>query len=86
MDDATKDRLEELQAEVLIETGTRISQRELLDRLVEEAYRSKGDVIGMFQDGSLPLTDEERRAFHSGTVASTDSDDHGDDHDETIYA
>lgn len=86
MDDATKDRLEELQAEVLIETGTRISQRELLEQLVEEAYRSKADVIEMVQDGSLPLTDRERRAFHSGTVASADGDEHGDDHDETIYA
>lgn len=34
MDEATKSRLEELQAEIKLETGKRVTQQELLDRVL----------------------------------------------------
>jgi predicted transcriptional regulator len=70
MDDDTKARLERLQAEVRLQTGTRVTQQKLLARLVEEAIESKADFVDSFREERVPLADAEREAFHEGMVSS----------------
>ena len=38
MDEETKSQLEELQAKIKLETGRKVTQQELLRRLVDDAY------------------------------------------------
>jgi predicted transcriptional regulator len=70
MDDDTKARLERLQAEIRLQTGTRVTQQELLARLIEEAIESKADLVDSFREERVPLADAEREAFHEGMVSS----------------
>lgn len=67
MDEHTKSRLEELQAEIKLETGRKVTQQELLDALVERAYASREEVIDSFRDEGPDLTDEEIERWLSGT-------------------
>lgn len=52
--EATNDRLEELQAAIRRETGRDVPKRELLERIVEDAYESKEAVIELFSDDHDP--------------------------------
>lgn len=67
MAEHTKSRLEELQAEIKLETGRKVTQQELLDALVERAYASREEVIDSFRDEGPDLTDEEIEQWLSGT-------------------
>ena len=79
--DDAKSRLEELQAEIRIQTGRNVTQQELLTRLIDEAYESRANVIESFRDASVPLSADDKAAmqrnrFHSGTeTAEADIDD-----------
>ena len=73
-----KSRLEELQAEIRLETGHNVTQQDLLTRLIDEAYESREEVIESFRDSSVPLSAEEKAAmrrdrFNSG-VETDESD------------
>jgi hypothetical protein len=70
MDDDTKSRLERLQAEIRLETGERVTQQEILARLVERAIESKADLVDSFREERVPLSEDDRAAFHEGMVAS----------------
>jgi len=70
MDDDTKSRLERLQAEIRLETGSRVTQQELLARLVENAIESKAELVDSFREQRVPLADSERETFHEGMVSS----------------
>lgn len=70
MDDDTKARLERLRAEIRLQTGARVTQQELLARLIEEAIESKADLVDSFREERVPLADAEREAFHEGMVSS----------------
>ena len=84
MDDDTKSRLERLQAEIRLETGERVTQQEVLARLVERAIESKSDLVDSFRDERVPVSESDREAFHEGTVASgvTTTE---DDIDDVLY-
>ncbi|MFP8953296.1 hypothetical protein ACLI4Z_10035 [Natrialbaceae archaeon A-arb3/5] len=68
--DTTKSRLEELQAEIRLETGENVTQQELLERIVSDSYESKAELIDSFRDEFEPLSDEEIERWLSGTVDS----------------
>ncbi|WP_380675433.1 hypothetical protein [Salinigranum sp. GCM10025319] len=70
MDDDTKSRLERLQAEIRLKTGKRVTQQEILARLVEHATESKADLIDSFREKRVPLAESEREKFHDGMVSS----------------
>jgi hypothetical protein len=70
MDDDTKSRLERLQAEIRLKTGTRVTQQEILARLVENAIESKADLIDSFREERVPVPESERDSFHDGMVSS----------------
>ena len=84
MDDDTKSRLERLQAEIRLKTGTRVTQQEVLARLVERAIESKADLVDSFREERVPLTESDREAFHDGMVSSgvTTTE---DDIDDVLY-
>lgn len=75
IDDRTQHRLEELQADILLETGTRVTQGEILSVLIEEAYTSRGEFLTLFRSTSLPLTESERNAFHANPASGDGTDD-----------
>lgn len=66
----TKSRLEELQAAIKLETGTKVTQQELLDRIVDHAFDSRDDLIDSFRDDDdwEGLSTEEIERFLSGTT------------------
>ncbi|WP_201741048.1 hypothetical protein [Salinigranum halophilum] len=70
MDDDTKSRFERLQAEIRLKTGRRVTQRDILARLVEQAIESKPDLIDSFREKRVPLAESEREKFHEGMVSS----------------
>ncbi|MDS0295320.1 hypothetical protein [Halogeometricum luteum] len=70
MDDDTKSRLERLQAEIRLKTGKRVTQQDVLARLVEHAIESKADLVDSFREERVPLAESEREKFHNGMVSS----------------
>jgi len=70
MDAETKSLLEELQAEIRLKTGTKVTQQELLARLVESAVESRGEFIDSFRDSPKALSDDELAAFNEGQISS----------------
>lgn len=70
MDEETKSRLEELQAEIKLKTGKKVTQQEILARLVESAIESRSEFIDSFREGRTALTDEELARFDEGQVSS----------------
>lgn len=78
MDEETKSHLEELQAEIRLRTGKNVTQQEILERLVEDAYESKSEFVDSFRSSTVPLTEEEKAAMRDGQFQSgveTDVDD-----------
>lgn len=78
MDEETKSRLEALQAEIKLKTGQKVTQQELLARLVESAVESRSEFVDSFREGSSALTDDEIARFNQGRISSgveTDEDD-----------
>lgn len=84
MDEETKSRLEELQAEIKLETGRKVTQQELLRRLVDDAYTSTSELVESFRETDVSLSDEEIEAFLSGTTAGGDPVDE-EDIDDALY-
>jgi len=84
MDDDTKDRLERLQAEIRLKTGTKVTQQEILARLVENAIESKADLLDSFRTERVPVPESDRDAFHEGMVSSGTKTSE-DDIDDVLY-
>ncbi|MXR50408.1 hypothetical protein GRX03_02140 [Halovenus sp. WSH3] len=84
VEDDAKSRLEELQAEIRLRTGQRVTQQELLTRLIDDAYESRDDVIDSFRESTVPLSAEEREAMQAGRFSSG-SETSEDDIDEILY-
>ncbi|MDR5674259.1 hypothetical protein RH858_14110 [Halalkaliarchaeum sp. AArc-GB] len=84
MDEETKSRLEELQAEIKLRTGEKVTQQEILARLVESAVESRSEFVDSFRKGTTALTDEEIAQFNEGTISSGVETDE-DDVDEILY-
>ena len=79
--EGAKTRLEELHAEIRLRTCQKVTQQELLTRLIKDAYESPDEVIDSFRESTVPLSEEQQQAMQQGRVSSgvtTDEDD-GDD-------
>jgi len=63
----TKDKLEQLQAKIKLETGRKVTQQELLDRIVTREFDSRKSLIDSFRDDYDGLSEEEIDQFLSGT-------------------
>ena len=78
MDEETKSLLEELQAEIKLKTGKKVTQQEILARVVESAAESRAAFVDSFREGQTALDESELKAFNEGMVASgveTDEED-----------
>ena len=84
VDDAAKSRLEELQAEIRLRTGRRVTQQALLSRLIDDAYTSREAVIDSFREERVPLTEDEIEAMRRGRIASGHETDEADI-DDVLY-
>jgi len=84
VDADAKARLEELQAEVRLRTGTKVTQQELLTRLIDDAYESLDAVVDSFRESTVPLSAAEREAMQQGRISSGVETDE-DDVDEFLY-
>ena len=84
MDERTKSRLEELQAEIKLKTGKKVTQQELLAHLVESAVETRSELIDSYRDSSTELTDKELTQFNEGQIAS-DVETDEDDIDDILY-
>ena len=84
VDEDAKARLEELQAEIRLRTGVKVTQQELLTRLIDDAYASREDVIDSFRDTTVPLSEAEKDAMREGRISSGVETDE-EDIDEILY-
>lgn len=66
IDKETKSRLKELQTEVRLRTGTTVTEQELVEQLVEDAYERKSAFVDSFQSTTVPLTEDEKETMASG--------------------
>lgn len=84
VDEDTKSRLEELQAEIRLRAGRSVTQKELLERLIDDAYESRGEIIESFRGSTVPLSDAKKEAMQEGRFSSGVETDE-DDIDELLY-
>lgn len=78
MDEETKSKLEELQAEIKLKTGKKVTQQEILARLVRSATESRAEFVDSFRDTTTALSEEEIAQFNEGMISSgveTDEED-----------
>ena len=64
LDEQTERRLDKLRAAVRRRTGQPISRAELLERLVEDAYGSRSEVVDMFRSSQPYVADEDSGTVH----------------------
>ncbi|MFB6359768.1 MAG: hypothetical protein ABEH59_00435 [Halobacteriales archaeon] len=84
VDEDAKSRLEELQAEIRLRTGQKVTQQALLTRLIDEAYESRSEVIDSFREPTVPLSEAEKEAMQRGRISSGVETDEADI-DEILY-
>lgn len=70
IDRETKSKLEELQAEIKLKTGTKVTPQEVLSRLVQSAIDARSEFIDSFRDGKVALTATEVKQFNEGRISS----------------
>ncbi|MEZ3163810.1 hypothetical protein ABNG03_03905 [Halorubrum sp. RMP-47] len=70
MDEDAKSNLEELQAEIRLKTGKKVTQQDILSTLIQSAVDSRAEFVDSFRDGKTALDDTELEAFNEGTIAS----------------
>lgn len=64
--EGAKDHLEELRAEIRLETGRSVTQQELLDHLVERGYESRESIVDSYRDEWDGLSEAEIDQWLSG--------------------
>jgi len=84
MGEDAKSKLEALQAEITLETGTKVTQQEILERLIESAIQSRAEFIDSFRDSTDALSADELDRFDAGLISSGVETDE-DDIDEILY-
>lgn len=70
VDDETKSRIEELQAKVKLETGEKVTQQEVIRRLVRCEFGSEEAFVDSFRDAEVPLSEEAIERYLSYTFSS----------------
>ncbi|ELY61104.1 hypothetical protein [Natronolimnohabitans innermongolicus] len=84
VDEDAKSRLEELQAEIRLRTGTTVTQQDLLTRLIDDAFESRDDVIDSFRESTVPLSEDDKEAMRRDRFRSGVETDESDI-DEILY-
>jgi hypothetical protein len=84
VEEKTKTRLEELQAEIRLRTGQNVTQQELLTRLIDDASESHEEVLDSFRQSTVLLSSAEKEALKRGRFSSGVETDE-EDIDEILY-
>jgi len=84
VDEDAKSRLGELQAEIRLRTGKRVTQQELLTRIIDETSESYDEIVDAFRQSTVPLSDEEQAAMQRGQFSSGVETDESDI-DDVLY-
>ena len=70
VDEEAKNRLEELQAQIRLEVGKKVTQQALLSRLIDDAYDSREEVVDSFRESAVPASEDDIDAFLDSTFDS----------------
>jgi len=70
IDEEARAELEELQAEIKLKTGTKITQQELLSQLIRSAADNRSEVIDLFRDGKMVVSETDIEQFNQGMISS----------------
>jgi len=70
MDKEAKANLEELQAEIKLKTGKKITQQEILSQLIRSAIDDRTEFIDSFRDGQVALSEDDLEQFNRGMISS----------------
>jgi len=65
IDDVTKSRFDKLQARILVETGKKLTQQEILELLLEHAEKDEEEIILRLSGIKFPPSTEERERILS---------------------
>jgi hypothetical protein len=84
VEEDAKSCLDELRAEIRLRTGEKVTQQELLTRLIDDAYASREDVIDSFRESTVPLSADEKNAMRRGRTSSGVETDE-EDIDDVLY-
>lgn len=84
VDDQTKARLEELQAEIERGTGQKLTLGEIVSRLTEAATESRPEFGDPFETSTFPLSEDEKAAMARCRFSSGKETDE-DDIDDILY-
>lgn len=84
MDEEAKSKLEDLQAEIKLKTGKKVTQQAILSRLIESGIQSRTEFIDTFRECSVTLTSTEIEHFNHGMISSGVETEE-DDIDEILY-
>jgi hypothetical protein len=81
--ESSKNRLEALRAEIRRETGQSVTREALVSRIIERAHDSPDEVVELFRDSGVPLSEAEKEKMRDGRVSSGSHLDK--DHDDVLY-
>lgn len=70
MDEEAKTELEELQAEIKLKAGKKVTQQELLSQLIHSATNNRSELIDSFRDGQVALSETDIERFNQGMISS----------------
>jgi len=70
MDKEAKAELEELQAEIKLKTGKKVTQQEILSQLIRSAIDDRSAFIDSFRDGQVALSEDDLEQFNRGMISS----------------
>lgn len=84
MDEESKSILEELQAEIKLRTGKKVTQQEIMAMLLEDAYESKSGFVDSFRETKVPLSEAEIERMNEGTFDSG-TETREEDIDDVLY-
>jgi len=75
--------VEKSQAEIKLQTGKRVTQEEVLRRVVDTAYSLKDEVIDSFRE-TVPVGKDKIEEFHDG-ISDWGTETDEDEIDEILY-
>ena len=70
IDEEAKAELEELQAEIKLKTGKKVTQQEILSQLIRSAIDDRSAFIDSFRDGQVALSEDDLGQFNRGMISS----------------
>ncbi|MFB6124501.1 MAG: hypothetical protein ABEJ59_00910 [Halanaeroarchaeum sp.] len=70
MSETAKNRLEKLQARIRLETGRKVTQQAILERLVNDAYETSEEFVASFRETAVPLSPDDIERLQRGRIDS----------------